>query len=145
MLGMLLAGAWFLGDSATFALLQPSSSFSASSTPAIIPESGAVAVVDQRSGNTVIVASVTVPPPGVWVAVREVNGNALGNVLGAARALGPKTDFSIPLLRPTEPNRSYAVQLYRDDGSVFFSPAINSVYVDFETSARVVEYFSTTD
>lgn len=91
------------------------------------------------------IESVTVPPPGVWVAVREVNGTDLGNVLGAERVVGPHGNITVSLLRPTEPNRSYAVQLYRDDNSGNFDPAINSVYVDFDTGARVVAFFNTTE
>ena len=86
----------------------------------------------------------TVPPPGVWVAVREVQGGDLGNVLGAARASGPRSNLSVPLLRATEPGHSYAVELYRDDNGGAFDPSVNSVYVDFTTGARVVEYFTTT-
>lgn len=87
--------------------------------------------------------SVTVPPPGVWVAVREVQGNDLGNVLGAARAAGPRSNLSVPLLRATKAGRQYAVELYRDDNGGSFDPAANSVYVDFDTGARAVAYFTT--
>ena len=143
MLGALLTGAWFFGG--TVALLPASSSsFLATSTESGVPASGAIAVANQLSGDTVMVESVTVPPPGVWVAVREVWGSDLGNVLGAARASGPHSNFPIPLLRATEPGRSYAVELYRDDAGGTFDPAMNSVYVDFDTGARVVAYFTTT-
>lgn len=144
MVGLLLAGVWFLGGDSLPSLPSFSPSPLATSTASRTPESGAVSVADQPPGESVVVESVTVPPPGVWVAVRDVNGSDLGNVLGAARASGPKSGFSIPLLRPTEPNRSYAVELYRDDGGGAFDPAVNSVYVDFDTGARVVSYFSTT-
>ena len=93
----------------------------------------------------VTVESVTVPPPGVWVAVREMNGNELGNVLGAAWVNGPKSEVSVSLLRATKPGSSYAVQLYRDDGTGVFDSSINSVYVDFDTGTRVVAYFTTTE
>ncbi len=86
-----------------------------------------------------------VPPPGVWVAVRETSGRDLGNVLGATRVVGPHSNIEVSLLRPTEPNRTYAVELYRDDNNGAFDPAVNSVYVDFDTGARVVAYFTTTD
>lgn len=144
MLGALLAGAWFFGGTSA---LQPfaSSSRTATSTDNGWQKSGAVAVNDQLAGDTVVVESVTVPPPGVWIAVREVVGGDLGNVLGAARVGGPRTDFPVPLLRVTEPGRSYAVQLYRDDNSGAFDPSVNSVYVDFDTGARVVAYFTTTN
>jgi len=145
MLGALVTGAWFLDGGSLFA---PASfsllSTTSSSTPSI-PESGAVSVTDQPSGTAVIVESVTVPLSGVWIAVREMNGRDLGNVLGAARATDSKSNFTILLLRSTEPNRTYAVQLYRDDSGGAFSPSANSAYVDFETGSRVVSYFSTTD
>ncbi len=141
MLGVLLTGAWFIGDTMP-SLPFVSSAPLATSTQSALLESGAVSVIDQPAGNSVIVESITVPPPGVWVAVREVNGRDLGNVLGAARATGPKSAFLISLLRSTEPDRPYAIQLYRDDNGAF-DPAVNSVYVDFETGLRVVAYFST--
>ena len=143
-LGIMLTSAWFLGGNATPELVQPSSTLLATSTPPSLPQSGAVSVNDQPAGTSVVVESVTVPPPGVWVAVREVNDGSLGNVLGAARVSGPRSAVSIPLLRTTEPGRRYAVELYRDDGSGVFDLATLSVYVDFDTGERVVAYFTTT-
>ncbi|MEK7101859.1 MAG: hypothetical protein AAB882_01765 [Patescibacteria group bacterium] len=142
MVGALLAGAWFLDDDIN---LNPagSSLLFATSTVSALQESGVVSVADQPSGDSVMVESVTVPPPGVWVAVLEVNGRDFGNVLGAARVVGPHQNVEVSLLRPTEPNRSYAVGLYRDDNSGVFDPSMNSVYVDFDTGARVVSYFTT--
>lgn len=144
MFGALLTGAWFFRDSGLPLAPGTAPLFSADGeSPA--PESGAVSVADQPSGETVVVESVTVPPPGVWVAVREMNGRDLGNVLGAARVTGPKSPVVVELLRSTEPSRSYAVELYRDDSGGAFDPLINSVYVDFDTGARVVAYFATTE
>lgn len=144
MLGMLLSGAWFLSGNIPL-LPAPSSTLSTEEQTFPLPEDGSVSVHDQSSGDTVVVESVTVPPPGVWVAVREVAGGDLGNVLGATRIAGPRSNVSISLLRATEPSRSYAVQLYRDDGNGVFDVSVNSVYVDFDTGARVVAYFSTTE
>ena len=144
MFGALLAGAWFLGGSTALTPALPSSFVATSTEPVVSQKSGALSVIDQKSGDAVIIESITVPPPGVWIAVREVNGNDLGNVLGAARANGPRSGISISLLRETEPNRSYAVQLYRDDNSGAFDPSINSSYVDFDTGATVIAYFTTT-
>jgi hypothetical protein len=145
MLGALLAGAWFLGGiSVPISRSVPSSSFIATSTEPSSSESGAISVANQPAGDTVTIESVTVPPPGVWIAVREMQGNDLGNVLGAARASGPRSNLSVPLLRATEPGRSYAVELYRDDNNGTFDPSMNSVYVDFNTDARVIAYFTTT-
>ncbi|MDD2657269.1 MAG: hypothetical protein PHD04_01230 [Candidatus Pacebacteria bacterium] len=145
MLGVLLAGAWFVGGGEASLLPRLSSLSFATSTESVIQKSGAVSVTDQSPGDSVVVESVTVPPPGIWIAVREVTGADLGNVLGAVRVGGPRSNLSIPLLRATEAGRPYAVQLYRDDGTGDFNPAMNSVYVDFDTGARVVAYFKTTD
>ncbi|MDE1919299.1 MAG: hypothetical protein KGH56_01225 [Patescibacteria group bacterium] len=144
MLGVVLTGAWFFkGDLS--AMPTPSSMLSSATTTPSAAEGGSVSVHDQPAGDAVTVESVTVPPPGVWVAVREVAGGDLGNVLGAARISGPRSAVSIPLLRATEPGHSYAIQLYRDDNNGAFDVSVNSVYVDFDTGARVVAYFSTTE
>ncbi|HQT82582.1 MAG TPA: hypothetical protein PLW99_00280, partial [Candidatus Paceibacterota bacterium] len=121
MLGVLLTGAWFLGGAAS--LTSPPSSALATTTPPVLSGSNAVSVADQPAGDAVTIESVTVPPPGVWVAVREMLGNDLGNVLGAARASGPRSNFVVPLLRGTEPGRTYAIELYRDDDNGAFDPA----------------------
>lgn len=141
MLGILLTGAWFFSDTFT-----PASSPSSSvGTATEKQEGGSVSVVSQSAGDTVVVESVTVPPPGVWVAVREVADDELGNVLGAIRVKGPRSNVSIPLLRATEPGRTYAIQLYRDDAGGVFDVTANSIYVDFDTGTRVVTHFKTTE
>ena len=144
MVGVLVAGVWFFGDTAALLSLTSSSPL-ATTTDSSLIESGAVSVADQPSGESVVVESITVPPPGVWAAVREMNGRDLGNVLGATRVVGPRGNITLSLLRATEPGRSYAVQLYRDDNGGDFDPSVNSVYVDFDTGARVVSYFTTTE
>ena len=145
--GALIAGAWFLGgDAVSIPILSKPSTASLAATstePATSQNSGALSVESQSAGDAVIIESVTVPPPGVWIAVREVNGNNLGNVLGAERVGGPRSNVSVPLLRSTEPNDSYAVELYRDDNNGAFDPSKNSAYVDFDTGDTVVVYFST--
>lgn len=142
MLGLLLAGAWFLGNgSALPSLTTPSVTSGVPGTKA----SGAVSVVDQKAGETVIVELVTAPLPSLWITVREVSGDTLGNVLGAARVSGPQSNIEISLLRATEPGRSYAIELYRDDSDGAFDVTTNSVYVDFDTGASVIARFSTTD
>ncbi len=141
-LGALLLTAWFYATPATppnAAAQAPA----ASSSPLVSTPSGVVSVTDQPAGNTVTVASVTIPPPGVWVAVREVDDDALGNVLGAAHAGGPRTDFTVPLLRATVPGGTYAIELYRDGGSNTFDLSTDSVYVDFDTGQPVIAYFTT--
>lgn len=144
MLGILLAGIWFFRDTFPSLPAYPSMPL-ATSTKAMNQENGAVSVARQPSGDTVVVESVTVPPPGVWVAVREVIGGDLGNVLGAVHINGPLSGVVVPLLRATEPDRTYAVELYRDDNAGAFDVAINSVYIDFDTGVRVVAYFDTAE
>ena len=142
-LGIVLASAWFLGNQN--ASTPPSSSASvATSTVPALSGSNAISVSNQAAGATVFVESVTVPPPGVWIAVREMNGNNLGNVLGAVRAGGPRSNISVPLLRATEPGRTYAVELYRADSTDTFDLNTLSVYIDFDTGEPVIAYFTTT-
>lgn len=142
MLGVLLAGVWFSHDDISF-LSHP---FSATMENAkrSSSESGAISVTNQPAGSLVTVESVTVPPPGVWVAVREVQGDDLGNVLGAVRVMGPRSNVSVPLLRATLPDFPYAVELYRADNEGAFDPASESVYVDFSTNAPVIARFVAT-
>lgn len=145
-LGILGAGVWFSSGQDVLATLSLRHAGTATTTTkTTTPDSGAASVNDQPSGDTVTVASVTVPPPGVWVAVREVNGTDLGNVLGAARVTGPRSDIVVPLLRATEPGLTYAVELYRDDGNDSFDLSNDSVYIDFSTGQPVTVYFTTTN
>ncbi|MHB8660627.1 MAG: DUF7282 domain-containing protein [Minisyncoccota bacterium] len=148
MLGALVAGGWLLGGNFPFVPPPPAFSSSlqslqAASTSPATSSSGALSVADQSAGDTVAIESATVPPPGVWVAVREMQGSDLGNVLGAVLVSGPRSNFSVPLLRATEPGRPYAVELYRDDTNGTFNFAKDSVYVDFDTGAPVIAYFKT--
>lgn len=143
MLGAIFVGVWASGGDFSLKLTNASPT-PQSSEKAGSPESGAVSVSDQAAGEVVIIESVTVPPPGVWVAVREVFGRDLGNILGAVRVSGPQSNISVPLLRATEPGLSYAVELYRDDGGKTFDLTSDSVYVDFATGASVITYFTTT-
>lgn len=105
---------------------------------------GRVTVTNQPSGNTALVESVTVPPPGVWVAVRETKGKVLGNVLGAQRVRGPRSNVVVDLSRNTQPNKLYVIELYRlgTNGSIF-DVKTESVYVDLETGRGVIVPFRT--
>lgn len=143
MVGILLASVWFFRDSSPFERVAAPAP-AATGTIATEQESNSVSVSNQPSGDTVVVESVTVPPPGVWVAVREVIAGDLGNVLGAARVSGPKSNVQISLLRATEPGHSYAVQLYRDDDNGIFDVTVNSAYIDFTTGTKAIAYFATT-
>lgn len=145
-LGAFVASAWFfrgalpiLGPNPLMATSTDFSGWRISPSP-----SGAVSVVDQTSGTSVLVDSVTVPPPGVWVAVEEFSSDGmLGNVLGATRVRAPSRDVIVELLRGTEPDRTYVIVFYRDNGDDAFSTDVDSVYVDFDTGERVEAPFRT--
>lgn len=143
MLGILAAGVWAIRDEFPLPVAQQLSAEVQDAADAEI-ESGAITVYDQPAGTSVIIESLTVPPPGVWIAVRDVTETGLGNVLGAVRVTGPRTNITVPLLRKTESNRFYVAQLYRDDGGNTFDLASDSVYIDFATGAPVITRFSTT-
>jgi len=105
---------------------------------------GRVAVTNQPAGNTALVESVTVPPPGVWVAIRETNGKELGNILGAEYVHGPRSNVSVSLLRNTQPNKLYVVELYRPGVKEgIFNVKTESVYVDLDTGRSVIVPFRT--
>ncbi|MHB1163444.1 MAG: DUF7282 domain-containing protein [Minisyncoccota bacterium] len=148
MLGAILVGAWFLGgnlSTGTLPATAPSLTTNVTSASEVTPSpNGALAVADQPAGSSVTVESVTVPPPGVWIAVQETENGALGNVLGATRVHGPLSGVVVNLLRNTEPGQTYAVVLYRDggDGGVF-DLKIDSVYVDLDSGKRVLALFRT--
>jgi hypothetical protein len=110
----------------------------------VLPESGNISVADQAAGTSTVVAWVAVPPPGVWVAVEDLREDGtLGNVLGAERVGGPRSDVVVPLLRATIPGVRYAVVLYRDDGDDVFELGADSVYVDFDTGEPAEAAFRT--
>lgn len=142
MLGLAVAGVWHLGNYLPALPTLPTTA-SASSTNQLPPESDAVSVSNQRAGEVVLINSVTVPPPGVWVAVQDLNEDeTLGNVLGASRVRGPASALTVALLRPTLRAQRYAVTLYRDDGDGSFDRASDSAYIDFDTGARVETLFT---
>ena len=141
--GAFLVGSWLAGDSVATIIEAMSSHPSPASTASPeTPPKDVIEVADQPAGDSVLVASVNVPNPGVWVAVREMNDGTLGNILGAKRARDPVTNISVPLLRPTLHNRTYAIVLYRDDGDGIFSYQTDSVYVDFATGDPIIAPFT---
>lgn len=143
--GAVIIGAWSIsGDLSIGPVVNSNSNNAKSTQKKTSKESGAVSVVNQSAGPIVKVESVTVTPPGVWVAVREVNGDTLGNVLGAEYVRGPRSNITVTLLRTTSPNRPYVIELYRDNGDGVFNLSNDSVYIDFTTGASVVEHFKTT-
>jgi hypothetical protein len=144
-IGILAASAWFFELRLEKMKDQATDTASSTTSSATIQDSshGAVAVHDQQAGDSVLIDSVDVPAPGVWIAVAEIRGSDLGNILGAARALGPADNTFVPLLRATIPGKEYAVVLYRDNGDGSFDHTSDSVYVDFASGERVVAPFKT--
>jgi len=100
-----------------------------------------ISIQDQKAGSYVIIDSVNVPAPGAWVAVKETQGDMLGNVLGANWVPGPATHVTVNLLRDTLPGQTYAVVLYRDDGDGEFDVHKDSAYVDFDSGKSVVTFW----
>ncbi len=85
----------------------------------------AVMVSDQEAGSTVTVASVE-NDHVTWVAVRESNNGALGNILGAARIeAGTSNNIVVSLLRPTMAGKDYFVVLFNDNGDRVFDHKVD--------------------
>ncbi len=135
--------AWNMESAVPEFLKQEETAIPSRTESAGFPSNSRITVAAQHAGETATVAEIKAPAEGVWAAVHERTGTTLGNVLGAARVTADAKDVSVPLLRKTEPNRAYAVVLYRDDGDGEFSLEKDSVFVDFETGARVVSAFET--
>ena len=72
MLGALFIGAWSLKNEFPPSSFVPSPDESLKIPTKTVPLSGAVSVANQSAGSSVTIESVTVPPPGVWIAVREI-------------------------------------------------------------------------
>jgi cytoskeletal protein RodZ len=83
---------------------------------------GEISVDDQAAGPVVMLKSVTFPTNNGWVAVRDYENGAAGNVLGAARyskdeGLLPQ---SVNLLRSTEAGKTYQIVFYNENGDKVF-------------------------
>jgi hypothetical protein len=86
-----------------------------------------IRVSDQPAGPTVVVSEMKSSATSTWLAVREQNGDLLGQILGARRIDAESaTGVSIELLRSTIPSLMYAVVLYADDGNGIFEYATDT-------------------
>jgi hypothetical protein len=142
-IGVVLTSAWFLDAKLPHAGVSDDPGAAIEATTTQSAPSALVSVHNQAAGSDVVVDSVNVPAPGVWVAVEELHSGELGNVLGASRTLAPTNAVDVTLVRPTIPSTTYAVVLYRDNGDGDFNHLTDSVYVDFATGERVVALFTT--
>jgi hypothetical protein len=87
-----------------------------------------VEVSDQIAGPVVSVSEMRSSATSTWLAVREQNGDLLGQILGARRVdASSATDVEIELLRPTISHLMYAVVMYEDDGSRLFEYATDTL------------------
>ncbi|MBI4121192.1 MAG: hypothetical protein HY457_02980 [Parcubacteria group bacterium] len=88
---------------------------------AVVSPNNALVVSNQGAGNTVIVSLVSLEQSG-WVAVHEqLDGGALGRILGARRFdAGKHFGQSVALLRSTEAGKVYQVVLHADDADSEF-------------------------
>lgn len=103
---------------------------------------GVVKVENQSPGASVAVTEVVLEVDG-WLVVHEVNNGLIGNALGALRRdAGSYEALSIDLLRETEPRRTYALILYRDDGNRTFEIRVDPPMVD-TTGEPLVQTFET--
>lgn len=105
-----------------------------SETPAVPVEVGedyTVAIANQAAGDAVLLGEIAFPVVEGWVAVHETTAGDLGNALGAARfnTAAGLIPTSIPLLRSTVVDGTYAVVFYTDNGDRIF---------DLRTDARLV-------
>jgi hypothetical protein len=98
---------------------------------------GKVSVSDQAAGNFIELSSATYPISEGWIGVRDYDGKRLGGLLGVARfseeqGLVPN---GVPLQRPTDAGKTYAVVVYSESGDRLFSLAndiqIDSVFATF--------------
>lgn len=105
------------------------------SGPALISGDGDVSVSDQPAGRAVVVDAATLPAIG-WIVVHELRGGEIGNALGAARReAGAHQRVVVDLLRGTEPEKSYAVVLYADNGNREFDLRADAL---FEKNGSVI-------
>ena len=81
-----------------------------------IEATSSVAVDDQKAGNLVFVKHTEVSKP-TWIAVREMLGDNVGNILGAQMITNTSDDVPVTLVRGTVAGKNYAVFLYQDDGN----------------------------
>jgi hypothetical protein len=81
-----------------------------------IEASSTVSVDNQKAGSLVFIKNTNVTKP-TWIAVREVVGDSIGNILGAGMVTGATEDVPVTLLRPTKAGEKYAVFLYQDEGN----------------------------
>jgi len=87
-----------------------------------------VGVADQPAGPVVAVSEMRSTASSTWLAVREQNGDFLGQILGARRIdSAAATDISIELLRPTISNLMYAIVMYEDNGNGLFEYATDTL------------------
>ena len=81
-----------------------------------IEATSSVSVDDQKAGNLVFVKHTEVTKP-TWIAVREMLGDVVGNILGAQMITSTSDDVPVTLVRGTVAGGKYAVFLYQDDGN----------------------------
>lgn len=130
---IIIFGAWWLISSrATDTSSEKASQeeMSQESQNVVQSAAGEIRVSGQPAGRAVVVDQVVLPEMG-WVVVHEVVGGELGNALGAARReAGQHRGVIVELLRSTEPDTSYFVVLYGDNGNKTFELKEDPLVVD---------------
>jgi len=84
-------------------------------TPTTTSNEASVSVDDQNAGNTVAIASVSIPKRG-WVAIEDTKNWTLG----AERIEAGTSSTTVTLLRNTKAGEAYKAVLYIDNGNGAF-------------------------
>ncbi len=114
---------------------------STSTKPSINDMLAVEAVVgEQPEGLNVFVNSVTTDRT-VWIAVREDNAGALGNILGAALVGEGNSDgLWIELLRNTEADHTYYITAYEDNGDGAFDHETDTLLPGSDGSGVIASF-----
>lgn len=99
--------------------------------PEVVAGVGSVAVSNQKAGLKVTLGVIKYPANAGWIAVQNINGDALGTTLGAARfdvkaGLMPK-EVSLLATAPTVAGKEYKVVFHSTDGNREYSSATDKV------------------
>lgn len=99
------------------------------SKPEVVSGVGSIAVANQKAGMKVSLGEIKYPAATGWIAVQNVNGDALGTTLGAARfdtkaGLMPK---EVTLVTSTVAGKEYKVVFHATDGNREYASATDKV------------------
>lgn len=99
------------------------------SKPEVVSGVGSIGIANMKAGMKVSLGEIKYPVEAGWIAVQNVNGDALGTTLGAARfdtkaGLMPK---EVTLITPTVAGKEYKVVFHSTDGNRTYASATDKV------------------